>query len=763
MADGFGFLNYIDDGAGPAPKDPPQETQDSDSEADNADRQRFWDKDSANGNGVEGSPNSSFNSSPTHPSPQDFPSPVKKHRKKSGRKNFRDELRNARTYGFRKNIERRVFKGSGALDRDESGNYDPGEEAAAIRRPAKKKAAGKSGLAEKGPMQYDSQDEEILPSIEEDVSPEETPVVPNTGKGSAAAGRKKDKGKAKASEATDGACASCRGFNLECSIIYDPEQYPCTACAEDSILCVIPKPKTQEAKDTRKLAIATAKKKKKDDVRMQKQQRKNNGKKIVQLAAQSSAPTIDPKTRKYIACGPCRAGGFKRCSLKTRSEVGPCKRCVSTKSRCTFEDKVIKLAKAGTKDGKGVKEAGKGPAKGRKTLPKGRPRAAPKKEKLSLGMFKTTIKTSFCHPITFDVNIQATSATGMHSNARICHFHTTPAFPMLALGEPKEIEVYGPKNPSPANPFVYTECSPRLAADNIEDWGEEEEEEDGEESEEREDNEEGERNKEKIVYEDPTTVCISCTFERQRILFCEAHRIRAIAGLKHPRDFDYNSAYQKIMRDQYRGIGANSARDIKWCSICVAPAFYECCSPDRYIGEVGCGLFLCEVCAGGLCGGEDKLTGLLDEVAEMQAHNAFAPIQKRRSVIQLVTLDILIERADKDIFRYEDGIRADARFLTSSGELKLWMESLTVSGTDEYEETETRMDADTGAGAAGAAGNATWGGWSEGMRLDGGHYETIEEYDLRMKLEKAKAELENPAFASAAVVSAEEDNEEWGL
>ncbi|ELR07629.1 hypothetical protein VC83_09409 [Pseudogymnoascus destructans] len=784
MADDFNFLNFIEDGS-EAPKNTLKETQVSNSDAENAERRDFWDKVPTGDNGAEGSPNSSFNSSPTPPAHHGFPTLGEGHAKQGSGKPVLQRLKDARTYGFRKNVERRVFKGSGAMDYDESGNYDPNEEAAANRRPAKKKSAVQPDV---GITQYDSQGEEILLSIEDDVSAEERSVEPKRGKGSkkktaAAAGRKKwkGKGKAKESETIDEACSACRHFGLECSILDDPNQFPCTTCSEEGIPCVVLKPKTQEAKDAKQHAFAIARKNKADQKRMQREQKKKNGKKIVQLAAQSAAPKIDPKNRKYISCDPCRAGEFNRCSLKTKANVGPCKRCVSRKVNCSFEDKVIKTGKVGTKNGKGGKAAAsKASARGMNNLFVGsvpRPRAAPKKkEELPQGMFKKTIKTRFCHPITFDVNVNTTPAPfmGMNSFAQQtpCHFHTTTAFPMLGLGEPVEIEVYGPKEPSPANPFVYKECIPRLAADNEEEVFDESEEEGEEieepdESEEEKDAEESEQGEqgpgpkkpEEIIYEDPTFVCTDCTFERQRILFCKSHRIRAVAGLKHSRDFDFNDAISKIWRDQSRGIGSNTAKDILWCSVCVAPAFYECCVPDRFVGEVGCGLRLCEVCAQGLCGGEGKLEGLLDEMAEEQARNPFMPIQKRRSVAQQVSLDLLIDRAGRDMFRYEDGIRADAGFLTNRGELKLWMKSEAVAGPNEYEEPEARMGEAMGAGAAG---DVRWGGWGEGMRLNGGRDETFEEYDLRMNLESGKAEQANPAFMSVAP-SVSAGTDDWAL
>ncbi|OBT52279.1 hypothetical protein VE04_07490 [Pseudogymnoascus sp. 24MN13] len=769
MADDFNFLNFIEDGSEPAPKDTPKETQDSDSDAENAERKDFWDHVPTDNGGAEGSPNSSFNSSPTLPTQHDFPAPDAGHAKQGTRKPVLQRLRDARTYGFRKNVERRVFKGSGAMDHDESGNYDPNEEATANRRLAKKKAATKSGPAEVETTQYDSQGEEILPSIEEGVSAEESSVEQKHGKGSkkkttAAAGQKKGKGKGKAkeSETTNEACSACRIFGFDCSILDDPDQFPCTSCSELSIACVLKNPKTPEAKAERKRAFANAKKKKKEQARLQKEQKKNKGKNLVQLAAQRAAPKIDPRNRKYISCARCRAADFGHCSLKTREQTGPCKRCTAKKVDCTFEDKVVKLGKAGAKNGKVGKAAIRASSKGRASLlmaSAARARPAPKKkERVPEGMFKKTIKTSFCHPITFNLDLQRTRFMGMN-----CHFHTTTAFPMLGIGEPQDVEVLGPTKPCPANPFVYTECAPRIVLvkkkkiGEREDRSEDEEADNDDEATEDEDDEEGYEYVEEE--EDPTYVCTDCTFARQRILFCDTHSISAIAGLKHPRDYDYNSAYEKIMRDQNKGYGANSARVVKWCSVCVAPAFYKCCVPDRFVGEVGCGLLLCEVCAQGLCGGEAKLEGLLDEMVEEQARDPFMPIQKRRSVVQQVSLDLLIDRAGRDAFRYEDGIRADAGFLTNRGELKLWMESQTVADPYEIEEPEVRMNEATGAGAARGAGRA---GWGEGMGVNGGREETFEEYDLRMKLEKGKAEQANPAFTSVAP-SVSADTDDWAL
>jgi hypothetical protein len=567
-------------------------------------------------------------------------------------------------------------------------------------------------------------------------------------------------------------------YNLECSILDDPDQFPCTSCAEDGIPCILENPQTTKAKDVKKLAIDNAKKKKKEQARLEKErarpekgQKKKHGKKLVQLAAQRAASQIDPKNRKYIACAPCRAGGFSRCSLKTKADTGPCQRCTTRKVACTFEDKVIKTGKAGTKDGKGGKTA-KAPAKGRANLSLGsrmRNRAPPKerskKEMVPPGLFKKTIKTSFCHPIYFDYHAQMTPFEGMQYSLQEdpCHFHTTTAFPMLGLGETLEVEVFGPKRPSPANPFVYNECAPRIVMVKKKKEREEREEyeaEDDEEVTESDEDEDEDKDGEEYyeVEEDPTYICTPCTFARQRILFCNTHSIRAIAGLKHPFHFDYDLAFDKIERDQKMGFGSNLAGDVKWCSVCVAPAFYECCVPDRYVGGLGCGLMLCEVCAEGLCG-KGKLDGLIEEVTEQQAHNSYLPVKERRSVIQQVHLDTLIDRADQDPFRYEDGIRADARFLTHRGGLNLWMESMVVSGVEDYEQPEARMDVDAGAGAAG---DATLGDLHASLGYLEGDLEAFEQYNLGMKLERGQAEQANPVFMSAAA-SVSADTEEWAL
>lgn len=387
---------------------------------------------------------------------------------------------------------------------------------------------------------------------------------------------------------------------------------------------------------------------------------------------------IKPQDRKYIACAPCRRERTN-CPLKTKNDVGPCRKCISKKSTCTFEDKVVKTPKAG-KGGK-KKNTSKNKNKDRKNSNTSKTTSFNESRKSSLfsthrkpslstkvkippGMFKTRITTSFCHPITF--NVQANP----FSQSPPCPFHTTIAFALLGLGE-VTVDVLAPKHPSAETPFAYTEIPTDDPTKSHAAAGEE-----------------------------PTSLCIPCTFDRLRIIQCSAHFIRGLSGVGDPRAFDYDDAFSKVLSDQEMGLGSNEAGRIKWCSVCVAPAFYECCAPAQFgrggepiaaDNDLGCGLLLCDICAKGLCGG--KVVGVLEDVRMEElgrraseagsARTGYAgsgydakgkgvEIPHRRSVGACVDLDTLVARARGDVFAYEDGVRADAGLLTTEGELVQW-------------------------------------------------------------------------------------------
>lgn len=174
-----------------------------------------------------------------------------------------------------------------------------------------------------------------------------------------------------------------------------------------------------------------------------------------------------------------------------------------------------------------------------------------------------------------------------------------------------------------------------------------------------------------------TKMCMLCTYARIRIMTCAKHDIQPIPGLD-PQRYDYRSLYKslealKLGKNGDEGDNSSSsdgggetlAMTTKWCSICPAPAFYKCCTKQQFNerGEAidadsspptpvnGCGLLLCEVC-------ED----LVFKIAETP---------NRNQAIEAVALTRTIRRAGEECMKlsYPEGVRADAEFLTPEGEL----------------------------------------------------------------------------------------------
>ncbi|KAH7357252.1 hypothetical protein BKA65DRAFT_580709 [Rhexocercosporidium sp. MPI-PUGE-AT-0058] len=167
-----------------------------------------------------------------------------------------------------------------------------------------------------------------------------------------------------------------------------------------------------------------------------------------------------------------------------------------------------------------------------------------------------------------------------------------------------------------------------------------------------------------------SVMCIACTYARVRITQCPAHRLRTLdpnAGEIDMRVFNDGKWSEAV--DAYRAEdekGAELVRNAKWCSICPAAAVLKCCSPQlfdengepvpQYGGKggsgagcegcEGCGLLLCEDCA--------ELMGKLIKGGA------------RTGTKQL---DTIFKEVKRNKLRYREGVRADAEFLTSGGEL----------------------------------------------------------------------------------------------
>ena len=202
-----------------------------------------------------------------------------------------------------------------------------------------------------------------------------------------------------------------------------------------------------------------------------------------------------------------------------------------------------------------------------------------------------------------------------------------------------------------------------------------------------------------------TNVCKLCTFSRQKILFCPGHKLAGIKNLPKAKDFNFDVAYGHLLGDQEAGFRTNEARFTKWCSVCPAPAFLECCQkgPLQVQGErEGCGLLLCEICAVSLLTvphantqiaqqNEDTATkevqALLRDVkkvniaARAARFNPSLPVRERSFVPVRRELDDVIAAAKEMCEngggkggKYMDGVRADVELISRKGWLWEWME-----------------------------------------------------------------------------------------
>ena len=138
-------------------------------------------------------------------------------------------------------------------------------------------------------------------------------------------------------------------------------------------------------------------------------------------------------------------------------------------------------------------------------------------------------------------------------------------------------------------------------------------------------------------------MCEFCTLDRLKMTACRNHDIEPIEGMD-PEKFDYDAVMEWMMP------GMASLAPFAWCSICPSPAFYFCSTKpsidtdgqeeDLFLGDQkGCGLLLCNSCA----------------IPLVSEHGG--------------KLDRLIDSLENDEDDGGFGIRADASFLHSKGEL----------------------------------------------------------------------------------------------
>ena len=140
-------------------------------------------------------------------------------------------------------------------------------------------------------------------------------------------------------------------------------------------------------------------------------------------------------------------------------------------------------------------------------------------------------------------------------------------------------------------------------------------------------------------------MCITCTFARVTIMGCENHNFKAIEI--DPRSFipgEMEKSVNALLENDKKG--GELAEQTKWCSICPTHAAFKCCNSQQN-GATGCGLHVCEACQ--------------DLMFKIARNYPNAP----------ESLDRAIHHASRDHFGYEFGVRADASFLSTTGELNL--------------------------------------------------------------------------------------------
>jgi hypothetical protein len=145
--------------------------------------------------------------------------------------------------------------------------------------------------------------------------------------------------------------------------------------------------------------------------------------------------------------------------------------------------------------------------------------------------------------------------------------------------------------------------------------------------------------------QEQTKMCRGCTRQRIRMMDCQ-HMVEPIKNLdKTTLDMDAIGESFRAL-EQGREEGEELIQRVVWCSICVAPARYNCCS--KPLG--GCGLKLCQMCA-------DLLTKVKRRLSKDRVKGKL--------------LDDLVALWGQDVWN-RDGkgeLRADVDFLLTTGEL----------------------------------------------------------------------------------------------
>ncbi|KAI9049737.1 hypothetical protein LZ554_005889 [Drepanopeziza brunnea f. sp. 'monogermtubi'] len=605
----------------------------------------------------------------------------------------------------RRAVTNQKFRGGASawIDKDTSGNYDPKQERKTLSIPVRRvKKSKASALDDEGNPKLKKPAKEIgwvrslvvklpfkskkaldylrsvpagelgLKLYQSTHEEEESDAVPDSGSGFGRTSKRKRSIKRPArpfrsdgltvDDLTDGhpqrrGCTSCfEQDNDECSLI-DNHTYPCEACEDagtDCILIVPPafRKSCEQCKKKRRSCSyrldggkgveacdacgedgVTCYAAPLLDERWVKRVTNNPARKKGSRSDYASSSVASDRTpireRIYVSCNQCRSTG-KRCTNKGKASTGPCSRCRKAGQNCQFVYPPTRTAAEASATSK---------AEHKETA------ASSSKHRIT----HTVITTAFCHPIRFNYIPDPL-------NQNPCSWCHNPFFGLWGLADSDD--------PRKVEGFWYPD-------------GGGFEEIFGGYSEER---------------YSRSSMCVMCTFERMRVTQCGGHRMRMLDPLKGEIDmrvFD-DEKWSQAVEAYTTGGDDNLVRKTKWCAVCPATATMMCCASQRFdaqgdsryygesgqhgrcdgAGEEGCGLCLCEDCA-----------VLLEKMVKGGARTGGRQI------------DALVNHVRCNTWRYPEGVRADASFITSSGELLRRIEQ--GMGIADYSQTSSSLSSCT--------------------------------------------------------------------
>ena len=414
-------------------------------------------------------------------------------------------------------------------------------------------------------------------------------------------------------------CVACRKLahqddDMKCPLLDGNSTWPCNFCVEDGVDCemIIPPGLKDTCESCKKKKLPCSYRVGKSDSSVPCRECQDAG------AICFAGPAEDAykerisydkdyskkPDRRYVQCTGCRKLR-KGCSLKSKADEPPCKRCTQQGLTCDFEQ--IPRVKRAPAKAKSIVEPTKFEPVASQTLTS--------VQKTRYPANAITVYTSLCHPVTF-----------MHEATSECHWCDRASYGPLGLGWRDVVVVLSDDQTR------YKEL------------------------------ENGHSNDLKANV--PSKMCTTCTMKRTRIIGCDDHEIRPVevillrikqrAQIERPRAdieeenleidssvIDADGMFQRLL--------SNTARPSdQWCSLCPSPAIYRCCTPQdtdmwgEPVSSVsaeasGCGLLLCEDC-------EQAFDGLGDVEA---------------------VLDMIVEDREQEVWQL--GLRADAELLKREG------------------------------------------------------------------------------------------------